>query len=48
MKNTVTLVGFAGNNPDSRTAQSENSITSISLVTSLSFKEGEGNCPSET
>ena len=43
MKNTVTLVGFVGNNPEVRTAQSGASITSISLATSRSFKDGEGN-----
>ena len=48
MKNTVTLVGFVGNNPEVRTAQSGASITSISLATSRSFKDGEGNRQTET
>ena len=48
MKNTVTLVGFVGNNPEVRTTQSGASITSISLATSRSFKDGEGNRQTET
>ena len=48
MKNTVTLVGFVGNNPEVRTTQSGASITHVSLATSRSFKDGEGNRQSET
>ena len=48
MKNTVTLVGFVGNNPEVRTTQGGSAITSISLATSRSFKDGEGNRQSET
>ncbi len=43
MKNTVTLVGFVGNNPEVRNAQSGAAITSLSLATTRSFKDaGEG------
>lgn len=48
MKNTVTLVGFVGNTPEVRNTQSGVSITNISLATSRSFKDGEGNRQSET
>jgi single-strand DNA-binding protein len=48
MKNTVTLVGFVGNTPEIRNTQSGVSITSVSLATSRSFKDGEGNRQSET
>ena len=48
MKNTVTLVGFVGNNPEVRTTQGGTAITSISLATSRSYKDGEGNRQSET
>ncbi len=48
MKNTVTLVGFAGNNPEVRTTQGGASITSISLATTHTYKDGEGNRQSET
>jgi single-strand DNA-binding protein len=48
MKNTVTLVGFVGNTPEVRITQSGVSITNISLATSRSFKDGEGNRQSET
>jgi Single-strand binding protein family len=39
MKNTVTLVGFVGNTPEVRTAQSGASITTLSLATSRNFKD---------
>jgi Single-strand binding protein family len=42
MKNTVTLVGFVGNNPEVRTTQSGASITTVSLATTNSFKDSEG------
>ena len=48
MKNTVTLVGFVGNTPEVRTTQSGASITNVSLATTRSFKDGEGNRQSET
>ena len=48
MKNTVILVGFVGNSPEVRTTQSGASITSVSLATSRSFKDGEGNRQTET
>ena len=48
MKNTVTLVGFAGNNPEVRTAQSGAAITNLSLATTRSFKDSEGNRQTET
>jgi single-strand DNA-binding protein len=48
MKNTVTLVGFVGNTPEVRNTQLGVSITNISLATSRSFKDGEGNRQSET
>jgi single-strand DNA-binding protein len=48
MKNTVTLVGFVGNTPEVRNTQAGVSITNMSLATSRSFKDGEGNRQSET
>ena len=48
MKNTVTLVGFVGNTPEVRTTQSRASITSVSLATTRSFKDAEGNRQTET
>jgi single-strand DNA-binding protein len=48
MKNTVTLVGFVGNTPEVRTTQSGVSITTVSLATSRSFKDSEGNRQSES
>ena len=48
MKNTVTLVGFVGNNPEVRTTQSGASITTVSLATTNSFKDSEGNRQTET
>ena len=48
MKNTVTLVGFIGNNPEVRTTQGGASITSLSLATTRSYKDGEGNRQTET
>lgn len=48
MKNTVTLVGFVGNTPEVRTAQSGAAITSLSLATTRSFKDGKGNRQTET
>ena len=48
MKNTVTLVGFVGNTPEVRNTQSGASITTVSLATTRSFKDSEGNRQSET
>lgn len=48
MKNIVTLVGFVGNTPEVRNTQAGVSITNMSLATSRSFKDGEGNRQSET
>ncbi len=48
MKNTVTLVGFVGNNPEVRNAQSGASITNLSLATTRSFKDANGNRQTET
>jgi len=48
MKNTVTLVGFVGNNPEVRESQSGASVTSISLATTRSYKDAEGNRQSDT
>jgi single-strand DNA-binding protein len=48
MKNIVTLVGFVGNNPETRETQSGTKITSISLATTRSFKDGDGNRQAET
>lgn len=48
MKNTVILVGYVGNTPETRETQSGAQITSLSLATSRSFKDGEGNRQTET
>ena len=48
MKNTVTLVGFVGNTPEVRNTQSGATITTVSLATTRSFKDAEGNRQSET
>lgn len=48
MKNTVTLVGFVGNAPEVRNAQSGAAITNLSLATSRSFKDASGTRQSET
>lgn len=48
MKNTVTLVGFVSNTPEVRNTQSGATITTVSLATTRSFKDGEGNRQSET
>lgn len=48
MKNTVTLVGFVGNNPEVRTAQSGAQITSLSLATTRNFKDADGGRQTET
>ena len=48
MKNTVTLVGFVGNTPEVRTIKGDTSVTSLSLATTRSFKDAEGNRHTET
>ena len=48
MKNTVTLVDFVGNNPETRETQSGNTISTVSLATNRSFKDAEGNRQTET
>lgn len=48
MKNTVTLVGFVGNAPEVRATDSGASVTTVSLATTRSFKDGKGNRQSET
>ena len=48
MKNTVTLVGFAGNNPETRETQSGAKITSLSLATSRSYKDAQDQRQTET
>jgi single-strand DNA-binding protein len=48
MKNTVILVGFAGNNPEVRETASGAKITSLSLATSRSYKDAQDKRQSET
>ena len=48
MKNTVTLVGFVGNTPEVRETSGSATITSLSLATTRSFKDSEGNRQTET
>lgn len=48
MKNSVILVGYVGNTPEVRATQSGTKITSLSLATNRSFKDGEGNRQTET
>lgn len=48
MKNTVILVGYVGNTPETRETQSGAQITNLSLATSRNFKDGEGNRQTET
>ena len=48
MKNTVTLVGFAGNNPEVRETPSGAKITTLSLATSRSYKDANGQRQTET
>lgn len=44
MKNTVILAGHVGSNPEVRTTQNGASITSLSLATTRSYKDGDGRC----
>lgn len=48
MKNTVTLVGFVGNNLETRETQSGAKITTVLLATTRGFKDAEGNRQTET
>ncbi|MCH7628172.1 MAG: single-stranded DNA-binding protein [Proteobacteria bacterium] len=48
MKNTVILAGHVGSNPEVRTKQGGASITSLSVATTRSFKDGEGHRQTET
>ena len=48
MKNTVTLVGFVGNDPEVRETKSDANITNISLATTRSFKDSEGERQQDT
>jgi single-strand DNA-binding protein len=48
MKNTVTLIGFVGNAPEVRDFASGQTVTSVSLATSRSWKDSEGNRQNET
>jgi len=48
MKNTVTLVGFAGNKPETRETQSGAKVTSLSLATSRSYKDAHNKRLTET
>lgn len=48
MKNTVTLVGFVGNAPENRSLAGGQTITSVSLATSRSWKDSEGKRQTDT
>jgi single-strand DNA-binding protein len=48
MKNTVTLVGFVGNDPEVRETKSDATITNISLATTRSYKDSEGERQQDT
>ena len=48
MKNSVTLVGFVGNDPEVREVNSKTNITNVSLATTRSFKDSEGERQQET
>ena len=48
MKNSVTLVGFVGTAPEVRKPSSGVAVTTLSLATTRSFKDGDGNRQSET
>ena len=48
MKNSVTLVGFVGNDPEVRETRSDTKITNVSLATTRSFKDSEGERQQET
>lgn len=48
MKNTVILVGYVGNTPETRETASGAQITNLSLATSRSFLGSDGNRQTET
>ena len=48
MKNSVIIAGFVGSNPEVRHTQSGASVTSLSVATTRSFKDGEGHRQTET
>lgn len=48
MKNTVTLVGHVGNNPEVRSTRGDNSITSLSVATSRTYRDAAGNRQTDT
>jgi len=48
MKNTVILAGFVGSTPEVRSTQNGASITSLSVATTRSFRDGEGKRQTET
>lgn len=48
MKNIVTLVGFVGNAPETRKTRGDSAITSLSLATNRSFRDGAGERKNET
>ena len=48
MKNSVFFLGFVGSNPEVSSTQSGTSITTLSLATTRSFRDSEGNPQSAT
>jgi single-strand DNA-binding protein len=48
MKNAVTLVGHVGNNPEVRSTRGDNSITSLSVATSRTYRDAAGNRQTDT
>lgn len=48
MKNAVTLVGHVGNNPEVRSTRGDNSITSLSIATSRTYRDAAGNRQTDT
>lgn len=48
MKNTVTLVGFVGNDSEVRETKSDATLVNLSLATTRSFKDSEGERQQET
>jgi single-strand DNA-binding protein len=48
MINKVTLIGYAGQDPDTRTLENGTQVGRFSLATSDSFKDKEGNWQNQT
>lgn len=48
MKNTVILAGHVGSTPEVRAIQNGAAITSLSVATTRSFRDGEGKRQTET